>query len=317
MGGKMAKNIDIFQAVGINNPTAYIDWDLTPADTFGTFESWGGRERIRNNHEKFYYFYIDGWQNPPQVCLMERAVKHAKVLARIDAPRELVAAAIKAQGKLITLDRSYAIDTSLRHWLTQTLIDHFDDSLITPLKYEDRKLEKATGLPTAVTTMAYRPLPPLALRLTEQEMLQYITSHNLYDTVLNPTGETRGNLIDNQDGLTVTDAGAGIMWQRQGYERINTFRHIQKYIQRMNDDRYNGYDDWRLPTVSEALCLLQKEKNVHGMHIHPCFSPDQSFIFTQQLRQPGGHWFIDLIKGSTFWASGSNPGGYGCLCRSL
>ena len=35
-----------------------IDWEMTPELTFGTYESWGGRERVRNNDERIYYFFI-------------------------------------------------------------------------------------------------------------------------------------------------------------------------------------------------------------------------------------------------------------------
>ena len=36
-----------------------IDWEMTLEYTFGTFESWGGKERLRNNNERFYYFFVD------------------------------------------------------------------------------------------------------------------------------------------------------------------------------------------------------------------------------------------------------------------
>ena len=55
-----------------------IDWEMSPDLTFGTFESWGGRERVRNNSERIYYFFVDNWGDTPKLCLMERGVKHAK-----------------------------------------------------------------------------------------------------------------------------------------------------------------------------------------------------------------------------------------------
>lgn len=33
-----------------------IDWEMTPDYTFGTFESWGGKERVRSKEERIYYF---------------------------------------------------------------------------------------------------------------------------------------------------------------------------------------------------------------------------------------------------------------------
>jgi len=53
--------------------TLVIDWDMCPEYTFGTFESWGGRERIRSKKERIYYFFIDAWEEVPRLCLMERA----------------------------------------------------------------------------------------------------------------------------------------------------------------------------------------------------------------------------------------------------
>ena len=69
---------------------------MTPEYTFGTFESWGGKERIRNNSERIYYFFIDAWDEEPKLCLMERGVKYAQVVAEILAPPEMVRQCIRA-----------------------------------------------------------------------------------------------------------------------------------------------------------------------------------------------------------------------------
>jgi len=60
----------MFSKLGFNEQVQpSIDWELTPTFTFTMFESWGGRdgERLRNNDEKFYYFYIDNWHTPAKL----------------------------------------------------------------------------------------------------------------------------------------------------------------------------------------------------------------------------------------------------------
>ena len=59
----------IFETLGLaHHPQATIDWEITPALTFTIFESWGSKERnIRSKSERYYYFYIDNWQEPPRV----------------------------------------------------------------------------------------------------------------------------------------------------------------------------------------------------------------------------------------------------------
>ena len=75
--------MSFFTKLGIDPSQASIDWDLQPADTFGMFESWGGKERVKNKNERFYYFYIDNWQPPARLFLMERGIKYARILATI------------------------------------------------------------------------------------------------------------------------------------------------------------------------------------------------------------------------------------------
>ena len=138
-----------------------IDWDITPSYTFTMFESWGGKgeERIRNNDERFYYFYIDGWENPPKLCLMERAVKHARVLAWIDAPQDMIDQCVAEQGKLITLDRSYAVNAAIKQWLIKNVIETDDDSRVIPIITEQEKESMEANLPVKDA-----PLPDLNVR---------------------------------------------------------------------------------------------------------------------------------------------------------
>ena len=308
----------LLQQNGTNIHT--IDWDITPEDTFTMFESWGGKdgERIRNNDEKFYYFFIDSWQNPPQLCLMERGVKHANVVARIKAPRELIYRCVKNQGKKITLDKSYAIDAPLKAWLTKNILENENEQDIIPVRQENPEAEDLkTGLPAARQAkveqhlLRAEPLP-----LTDEAVRQTVVEHGFFDTKRNPAGEFANSLIDNGDGQTVTDLVTGIQWQRGGCD-LRNHRNITAYITTLNADRHAGHDDWRLPTIEEALSLLDRHRNSKGLYLHPCFSKHQPFVFTADQRKPGGYWFIDFKQGTVFWASGTIPGGFGRACRGL
>jgi hypothetical protein len=47
-------------------------------------------QRVKSKKERYYYFYIDNWEKPPRLCFMERGIRHARVLAFIDAPLEMI-----------------------------------------------------------------------------------------------------------------------------------------------------------------------------------------------------------------------------------
>lgn len=297
-----------------------IDWDLSPAETFTIFESWGSRQRIMSKKERSYYFFIDGWQKPAALCLMERGIKHAKVLARIEAPAHLIAEAMAQDGRSITLDRNYAINDALKKWLSANLFDSYHEELVQPIHQELAPTKSKVIMPGPETSLPddYHSitLPSSPSYIQESALGALAKEFNLYESHHNPAGDFANFLVDNNDDLTVTDKVTGLMWQRGGCD-IMAIRRIRAWVKANNDDKFAGYSNWRLPTMQEALSLMEHEKNSHGTHTHPCFSAEQPFIFVANQRQPGGYWFCDYKQAAMFWASGTIPGGFGRLCRTI
>ena len=309
------------EKLGMAGQPVSIDWDLTPSDTFAMFESWGGKnqERIRSNAELHYYFYIDNGKSPARLCLMERGVKHAKILAIIDCPQEMLVKCVARQGKAAGLDQSYAIDEVIKQWLLEMIIESDDSSRIVLVDNSVEQEAMGTGLPQQGDKLpSFKQVSLRAARtvLTEQEAAELAARHGFYDSRHNPGGVFPNILVDNGDGLTVTDHLTGLMWQRGGCD-LTTIRNVQQYVEQLNQQRFAGFADWRLPTMEEAFSLLEPQVNAKGAHLHPCFSREQPFIFLADQRKPGGYWFMDFKQGTAFWASGSIPGGFGRVCRSL
>ena len=136
-----------------------IDWEMTPDWTFGTYESWGGKERVRNNDERIYYFFIDNWGERPKLCLMERGVKHAKSIAEIHAPVDLVQACVEGHGKVAFFEQTFAIDEQIRSWLIDHVLDNGDSDLITPLEETDAHEDIAVAGDQADFTTAAVEMP--------------------------------------------------------------------------------------------------------------------------------------------------------------
>jgi serine/threonine-protein kinase len=58
------------------------------------------------------------------------------------------------------------------------------------------------------------------------------------------------------DAATVFDRATNLVWQRQGSRYPLTFAAAHDYVRTLNEQRFNGCDRWRLPTVDELLSLL-------------------------------------------------------------
>lgn len=294
-----------------------IDWEMTPDHTFGTFESWGGKERVRSKNERIYYFFIDAWDETPKLCLMERGIKHARVVAEILAPAEMVAHCVKNHGKVALFERTLPINEELKQWLITHVIETEDDSKVVPVELEQDTESLATDLPgraEAVAVPARVDLPSGHAELSEEDVVALVRKYDFPDQDRNPGGRFAHALVDNGDGLTVTDRVTGLMWQRAGAD-IMSHRSMAREIARTNRERFAGFDDWRLPSMAEALSLMEREKVAKDQFLHPCFSQEQPFIFVNATRSPGGYWFVDFKQGRAYWSSGTIPGGFGRLCR--
>ncbi len=296
-----------------------IDWEMTPDISFGTFESWGGRERVRNNDECVYYFFVDNWGDDPKLCLMERAVKHAKILAEIKAPPEILKQCVKGQGSSSIFEKSYAINESIKKWLIDNVLDGGDSLLVVPRVEIVLMEDMGTPLPPAsekTFTGDVVLLPSIPDYINDDQIADLIKKWNFFDSEYNPSGKFENSFVSSASPEVIIDQRTSLMWQRDGLD-INSIRTIQKNIEELNKNNFAGFYDWRIPTMEEALSLMEPVKNFKDIFLKPCFSKEQPFIFVAAQRKPGGYWFVDYKQGRAFWSSGTIPGGFGRLVRSI
>ncbi len=310
--------MQFLKKLGVTSHDALIDWDITPAKTYGMFECRGDMDIVRSKDQRYYYFYIDNWQKPARLCLMERGIRHAKVLAHIDAPLDLLEKCIFRQGKTLK-EHSYAVDGPVKEWLFEHVIDNNDFSKVHVLDYDADEDPTESGLPATKEhlshhkTSHFRNIPAF---ISEHEIEKIVANGDFFESVSNPNGRFTNYLVDPGDNLTVIDMATGLMWQRAGSDH-SSFRKMAVWEKRLNGNHFAGYNDWRLPTVEEALSLLNAEVNKKGLHIHRCFATTQGFIYTADRRKPGGYWFVDFRHARVFWAGGTLSGGFGRLCRTV
>jgi hypothetical protein len=296
-----------------------IDWEMTPDISFGTFESWGGRERVRNNDECVYYFFVDNWGDEPKLCLMERAVKHAKIMAEIKAPPEIIKQCVKNQGSSSIFEKSYAINEQIKQWLIDNVLDGGDSRLVVPRIEVVFKEDMGTPLPgVGENPFAGENvlLPSEPDYINDDQIADVIRKWNFFDSEYNPSGRFENSLVSSTSPEVIIDQRTSLMWQRDGLD-INSIRTIQKKIEEVNKQNFAGFSDWRLPTMEEAMSLMEPEQNIKGVFLKLCFSKEQPFIFVAAQRKPGGYWFVDYKQGRAFWSSGTIPGGFGRLVRTI
>ncbi len=104
--------------------------------------------------------------------------------------------------------------------------------------------------------------------------------------------------IERNGAPLVIDHATGLMWQQGGSEYRMHFANAQKYIERRNHEKFAGYSDWRLPTLDEAMSLLESETKNGGLYIDPVFDSTQSWIWTADKESAAMAWSVSFYDGS-------------------
>ncbi|MBD3339913.1 MAG: DUF1566 domain-containing protein [Candidatus Lokiarchaeota archaeon] len=93
-----------------------------------------------------------------------------------------------------------------------------------------------------------------------------------------------GNGFDNhffkyQNNQIVFDGASGLMWEQSGSDIAMNFSKIIPWIEKLNGENYLGYSDWRLPTLEEAMSLMETKKH-DDLYIDQVFNNKQNQIWT-------------------------------------
>jgi len=125
-----------------------------------------------------------------------------------------------------------------------------------------------------------------------KSMLQ---KHDFFDIKTSRAG--RGIDHDFQKkGEIVYDAATGLTWQQSGSSRDRLYEKAHDYVKELNDQKFAGFSDWRLPTLEEAMSLMEPKRNEVGLFINPVFDKTQEWIYTAD-KEPGARAW-DVLFGS-------------------
>jgi hypothetical protein len=311
----------MFEKLRLSEATvANIEWEITPDLAFCAFSAKGLRGGLAKGGERVCYFFIDNWGAEPKLYLMERGSRYVNILAEISAPPALLAACLTNQGASPAARGNYPIDATLKGWLLAEVVNRQDSPYLVPAiaaaAGEEELGEPLPPLGASGFSGDRVVLPAEPAALHDNQLGPLLRQWNFYDAQLNPHGAFANALADPGDGLTVVDERTGLRWQRGGLD-LSSRSRMKRNIGQLNGEGWAGQHDWRLPSLEEAMSLMEAAPNAKGLHLHPCFAKAQPFIFVAAQRKPTGYWFVDYARGRAYWSSGTVPGGYGRLCRRV
>ncbi len=124
-----------------------------------------------------------------------------------------------------------------------------------------------------------------------------ITANNYYARRLNPDGAGIENDFEVrvvEKDTVIYDAATSLTWQATTELPQLNWERAQAYVDTLT---YAGFDDWRLPTLEEAMSLMEPKKNEHGLYIDPIFDMKQRWIWTADKYSASRAWYVSFIDG--------------------
>lgn len=159
-----------------------------------------------------------------------------------------------------------------------------------------------------------RSLPKVALRsqpidkLSSEQVQNMLREKDFFDDYKNKNGKGvvhQYESLERERQKLVFDHATGLLWQQSGSDDTMVFKDVEQYVRGLNEKRFAGYNDWRLPTLEEAMSLMEPKK--HGeLYLDRVFDHKQFWIWTSDHPSKGAAWVVNLFYG---YCDG-NPVGY-------
>lgn len=144
------------------------------------------------------------------------------------------------------------------------------------------------------------------ITLDNDEMIGLIKKQSFFDSADNPEGTGCIHIYEQRsitDDKVVSDYASGLIWQQSGSEGYLTYKAAEEYIKQLNDAKFAGFSDWRLPSLEEAMSLMERERQDDRLYINPVFGAKQDWIWTADYQERASRaWYVYFYYGNCYYA---------------
>ena len=148
---------------------------------------------------------------------------------------------------------------------------------------------------------------PVKLRLqagtniSDSDAEKMIRKWGFFDATKNKNGKGLFHIYQDNErngAETIMDYATGLMWQRSGSAHSMLYADAEQYIGDLNNQKFAGYADWRLPTLEEAMSLMEPTKRNGDLYIDPVFDKTQRGVWTADKASAGVAWYVSFYDGN-------------------
>jgi TIR domain-containing protein/uncharacterized protein DUF1566 len=134
--------------------------------------------------------------------------------------------------------------------------------------------------------------------LSEDAAKSMVRERNLYSVDWNKNGsgiEHNYTVVDEGGERLILDRATGLIWERGGSPERIGLGAAKQYIQTLNQQKFVNHEDWRLPTLEEAMSLMEPTKK--PLYINPVFDNRLFWIWTADMSDEKSAWMTNYMLG--------------------
>ena len=139
-----------------------------------------------------------------------------------------------------------------------------------------------------------------SISLNEAEVRSMLQTLGFFDKAWHKEGKGITHLYElreSENAKLVIDHATGLTWQQSGSSNYMNYADAEKYVRDLNAKKFAGYNDWRLPTLDEAMSLMEPKPS-GSLYIDPVFDRTQNWIWTADKADSAGvAWVAGFYDG--------------------
>ncbi len=153
--------------------------------------------------------------------------------------------------------------------------------------------KKSIALPLATasrTQLRSQPLPEFSV----DDVNEMLKEKNFFAANYNKQGkgiQHQYETAEQHGEKLVIDHATGLMWQQSGSPEYMNYSNAENYIRDLNKNSFAGCNDWRLPTLEEAMSLMEPKKH-DDLYLDPVFDSKQQWIWTADKFSASAAWVV-------------------------
>ena len=135
--------------------------------------------------------------------------------------------------------------------------------------------------------------------LSNESVASMLRDKGFFDSNYNDSASGFPNDYKLQNEVKVIlDSASSLMWQQSGADTKMNYEYTNAYITKLNSDQFAGYNDWRLPTLEEAMSLMEPTQKNGKLYIDPMFDEEQNRVWTSDQYSATRAWVANFSGGT-------------------